>query len=149
MRFQELIEADKTALLEKLRQNAQLPKAVPVLEDEFQRLLIRHNEAAESEVSAERAASAIRMIRYQLPLILSADQAKIWQSETAATKKENGSGVWLVLFLLGVFFMLGALLVPAAMDQQVLMHMDMKIVLIMLAAAAGLFPLQCGRGILR
>lgn len=146
MQFQELIEADKAALLEKLRQNAQLQKAVPVLEDECQRLLIRHNEAARSEVSAERAASAIRMIRYQLPLILSADQAKIWQSETGGTpgtKKENGSGVWLVLFLVGVFFMLGALLVPAAMDQQVLMHLNMKIVLIMLAAAAGLFLAAC------
>lgn len=143
MRFQELIEADKPALMEKLRQNAQLPKAVPVLEDEFQRLLIRHNEAAGSETSAERAASAIRMIRYQLPLILSADQAKIWQSETPGTKKENGAGIWMVLFMVGVFFMLGALLIPAAMDQQVLMHMDMRIVLIMLAAAAGLFLAAC------
>ena len=143
MQFQELIEADKAALLEKLRQNAQLQKAVPVLEDECQRLLIRHNEAARSEISAERAASAIRMIRYQLPLILSADQAKIWQSETPGTKKENGSAIWLVLFLVGVFFMLGALLVPAAMDQQVLVHMNMKVVLVMLAAAAGLFLAAC------
>ena len=90
----ELLEKDKDKLLTELAEAKTAEKAIRVLENETDKLLLRHNENSTSDREREAAAHMMQAVRLALPLIDSAGRTKVWERETkgdrAAGKNKFG-----------------------------------------------------------
>ena len=80
MKFVELLERDKQNLLTELAASKAAEKAVRVLENELDKLLMTYNEQADSERERDAAAYMMQSVRLSLPLIDSVGETKVWET---------------------------------------------------------------------
>ncbi|MBQ9272195.1 MAG: hypothetical protein IJ227_00540 [Mogibacterium sp.] len=99
----DLLEKDKDNLLTQLAGAGTADKAVQVLENEMDKLLLKHNEQSESDRERESAAYMMQAVRLSLPLIDSNGRIKVWER---GGKEESEGGSFkisfLVLLILGI-----------------------------------------------
>lgn len=94
----DLLEKDKSNLLTELSNASTAEKAVKVLENETDKLLLRHNEQCSSESVRETAAHMMQAVRLAVPLIDSAGKTKVWEHEQK--KASSGRSVPAILLLI-------------------------------------------------
>jgi len=96
----DLLEKDKEHLLTELAASKAAEKAIVVLENELDKLLLMYNEQCSSERERDAAAYMMQAVRLSLPLIDSVGETKVW--ETGSSEKSKGRINPLVfLFLIG------------------------------------------------
>lgn len=100
----DLLEKDKDKLLTELSAAASAEKAIHVLENEIDRLLLKHNEYCESDRERESAAYIMQAVRLSLPLIDSNGKIKVWESGRRDEEDTGGSfkPSFLILLILGI-----------------------------------------------
>ena len=87
----DLLDKDKSNLITELA-NAAIPeKAVRVLANETDRLLLRFNEQSGSERERETAAYLMQAVRLALPLIDSTGTTKVWEHNKETKKTKSSS----------------------------------------------------------
>lgn len=104
MKMTEILEKDKDHLLTALTSAATAEKAVKVLENEMDKLLLKHNEQCSSEKEREAAAYMMQAVRLTLPLIDSDGKVKVWEAGSGNQEEEprrNGA-VSVLLTVLGI-----------------------------------------------
>ena len=80
MKMTDLLEKDKDKLLTELSAAASAEKAVHVLENEIDKLLLKHNEQCETDRERESAAYMMQAVRLSLPLVDSVGETKVWEA---------------------------------------------------------------------
>ncbi len=103
MKMTDLLEKDKDSLITGLTAAGTADKAVRVLENEMDKLLLKHNEQCESDRERESAAYMMQAVRLSLPLIDSNGAVKVW--ERGSGDQDQGGSFkisFLVLFVLGL-----------------------------------------------
>ena len=100
----DLLEKDKDKLLTELSAAGTAEKAVRVLENEMDRLLLKHNEHCESDRERESAAYMMQAVRLSLPLIDSNGKIKVWESGQTNDEDTGGSfkPSFLILLIIGI-----------------------------------------------
>ena len=100
----DLLEKDKDKLLTELAAAASAEKAVHVLENEMDKLLLKHNEQCETDRERESAAYMMQAVRLSLPLIDSNGKIKVWESGHTSDEDTGGSfkPSFLILLILGL-----------------------------------------------
>ena len=99
----DLLEKDKDNLITELAAAGTADKAIRVLENEMDKLLLRHNEQCESDRERESAAYMTQAVRLSLPLIDSNGAIKVW--ERGGGDPDQGGSFkisFLMLFILGL-----------------------------------------------
>ena len=100
----ELLEKDKDKLLTELSAAASAEKAIKVLENEIDKLLLKHNEQCETDRERESAAYMMQAVRLSLPLIDSNGKIKVWESGHTSDEDTGGSfkPSFLILLIVGL-----------------------------------------------
>ena len=101
----DLLEKDKDKLLTELSAAASAEKAIHVLENEIDKLLLKHNEQCETDRERESAAYMMQAVRLSLPLIDSNGKIKVWESGGRRNDEDNGGSFklsFLVLLIIGL-----------------------------------------------
>lgn len=100
----ELLEKDKDKLLTELSAAASAEKAIKVLENEIDKLLLKHNEQCETDRERESAAYMMQAVRLSLPLIDSNGKIKVWESGHRIDEDTGGSfkPSFLILLIVGL-----------------------------------------------
>ncbi len=88
MKMTDILEKDKENLITEITGAGTAEKAVRVLENETDKLLIRYNEQCDSENERDAAAYMMQAVRLALPLIDSAGRTKVW--ERGGDKADKG-----------------------------------------------------------
>ena len=116
MKLVELLERDKENLLTELAAAKGPDRAIRVLENELDKLLMTYNEQADSERERDASAYMMQAVRLSLPLVDSVGETKVW--ETGSVVEERKTRMWpLVIVLLIVAIVLcGVGLLPLVMD---------------------------------
>ena len=134
MKMTDLLEKDKDKLLTELSAAASAEKAIHVLENEIDKLLLKHNEQCETDRERESAAYMMQAVRLSLPLIDSNGKIKVWESGGRKDDEDNGGSFklsFLVLLIIGLalcVFGFGPLMMDAYMSveanarDQVILH---------------------------
>ena len=87
----DLLDKDKSNLITELS-NAAIPeKAIKVLENETDKLVLRFNEQCDSERERETAAYLMQAVRLSLPLIDSTGTTKVWEHDKEQKKAKSSS----------------------------------------------------------
>ncbi len=102
MKFIELLEKDKEALLTELAAQKAPEKAVRVLENELDKLLLMYNEHCGSERERNAAAYMTQVIRLSLPLIDSAGETKVWETGNTVQRESRFNPLMLLLLAAGI-----------------------------------------------
>ncbi len=103
MKMTEMLEKDKDKLLTELSAAASAEKAIRVLENEMDKLLLKHNEYCESDRERESAAYMMQAVRLSLPLIDSNGKIKVWESGRSRDEGEGSFKIsFLILLILGI-----------------------------------------------
>ena len=104
MKMTDLLEKDKDRLLTELSAAASAEKAIHVLENEIDKLLLKHNEQCETDRERESAAYMMQAVRLSLPLIDSNGKIKVWESGHTSETDTGGSfkPSFLVLLIVGL-----------------------------------------------
>ena len=99
-----MLEKDRDKLLTELAAAGSADKAVRVLENEMDKLLLRYNEQCESDRERETAAYMMQAVRLSLPLMDSNGAIKVWERGKRSESDEGGSFKisFLVLLILGI-----------------------------------------------
>ena len=101
----DLLDKDKDKLLTELSAAASADKAIQVLENEIDKLLLKHNEQCETDRERESAAYMMQAVRLSLPLIDSNGKIKVWESGGHKDDEDNGGSFklsFLVLLIIGL-----------------------------------------------
>ena len=100
----DLLEKDKDKLLTELSAAASAEKAIHVLENEMDKLLLKHNEQCETDRERESAAYMMQAVRLSLPLMDSNGKIKVWESGQKSEEDNGGSFKlsFLVLLIIGL-----------------------------------------------
>ena len=101
----DLLDKDKDKLLTELSAAASADKAIQVLENEIDKLLLKHNEQCETDRERESAAYMMQAVRLSLPLIDSNGRIKVWESGGQKNDEDNGGSFklsFLVLLIIGL-----------------------------------------------
>ena len=104
MKLTDLLAKAKDKLLTELSAAGTAEKAVKVLENEIDKLLLKHNEHCESDRERESAAYMMQAVRLSLPLIDSNGTIKVWERGGRLEGDDSGSFKvsFLVLLILGI-----------------------------------------------
>ena len=103
MKMTDLLEKDRDSLITELAAAGTADKAVRVLENEMDKLLLRHNEQCESDRERESAAYMMQAVRLSLPLIDSNGAVKVWERGGGPVDEGGSFKIsFLVLFILGL-----------------------------------------------
>ena len=93
MKMTEILDKDKASLITELANAATAEKSIRVLENETDKLLLRHNEQCGSEIVRDTAAYMMQAVRLSLQLIDSTGQTKVWEHEQKDRNARKGSAV--------------------------------------------------------
>lgn len=97
----EILEKDKDRLLTELSAASSADKAVHVLENEMDKLVLKYNEQASGDRERESAAYMMQAVRLSLPLIDSAGRTKVW--ERGSDPDEGGFKIsFIILIIAGI-----------------------------------------------
>ena len=104
MKLTDILEKDKDKLLTELSAAGTAEKAVHVLENEIDKLLLKHNELCETDRERESAAYMMQALRLSLPLMDSNGKIKVWESGQKTEEDTGGSFKlsFLILLLAGL-----------------------------------------------
>ena len=104
MKMTDILEKDKDKLLTELSAAGTAEKAVHVLENEIDKLLLKHNEYCETDRERESAAFMMQAVRLSLPLMDSNGKIKVWESGQKTEGDTGGSFKlsFLILLLAGL-----------------------------------------------
>lgn len=102
MKLIELLEKDKENLLTELSASKTAERAIRVLENELDKLLLLYNENCSSERERDAAAYMMQAVRLSLPLIDSNGETKVWETGYVNSSKSRFSFLSLVLIIAGV-----------------------------------------------
>jgi len=104
MKMTDILEKDKDKLLTELSAAGTAEKAVHVLENEIDKLLLKHNEYCETDRERESAAFMMQAVRLSLPLTDSNGKIKVWESGQKTEVDTGGSFKlsFLILLLAGL-----------------------------------------------
>ena len=104
MKMTDLLEKDKDKLLTELSAAASAEKAIHVLENEIDKLLLKHNEQCETDRERESAAYMMQAVRLSLPMMDSNGKIKVWESGQRNEEDTGGSFKvsFLVLLIIGL-----------------------------------------------
>ena len=102
MKMTDILDKDKDHLLTELASAASAEKAIRVLENEMDKLLLKHNEHSTSERERDAAAYMMQAVRLSLPLIDSAGRAKVWEHETGEDEKGGVGASVILLAIVGI-----------------------------------------------
>lgn len=102
MKMTDILDKDKDHLLTELASAASAEKAIRVLENEMDKLLLKHNEQSTSERERDAAAYMMQAVRLSLPLIDSAGRAKVWEHETGEDEKGGVGASVILLAIVGI-----------------------------------------------
>ena len=80
MKMIEILEKDKERLLTEMSGTPSPEKAVKVLENELDAMLLKFNEQCSSDRARDTAAYLLQVIRLSLPLMDSVGRTKVWES---------------------------------------------------------------------
>ena len=97
-----MLEKDRDKLLTELAAAGSADKAVRVLENEMDKLLLRYNEQCESDRERETAAYMMQAVRLSLPLIDSNGNIKVWERGEGGKKESSFRISFLLLLILGL-----------------------------------------------
>ena len=87
MKMTDFLEKDKENILTSIAESGSAARAVTVLENEVDKLLLKHNEHCDTDREREAAAYMMQAVRLSLPLIDSAGKTKVWER---GTDKQDG-----------------------------------------------------------
>ncbi len=93
MKMTELLEKDKDGLITELSNAASAEKAIKILENETDKLLLRFNEQCGSEQVRDSAAHMMQAVRLSLQLIDSTGSTKVWEHEQKDRTAKKGSAI--------------------------------------------------------
>ncbi len=110
----ELLEKDKDGLLTELAAAGTADKAIRVLENELDKLLLNYNERCDSDRERASAAYMMQAIRLSLPFIDSIGETTVWESGPAV-KTRGGLSPLVFLLLAGAIVLCGLGLFPLVM----------------------------------
>ena len=82
MKMTDILEKDKESILTAIAEAGTALKAVTVLENEIDKLLLKHNEYCSSDTEREAAAYMMQAVRLSLPLMDSAGKTRVWERGT-------------------------------------------------------------------
>lgn len=111
MKLIELLEKNKENLLTEIASAKKADKAIRILENELDRLLITYNESCRSEREQDAAARMLQAVRLSLPLIDSSGETKVWESEGAGAGKSRINPLGFI-FIAAALVLCGFGLVP-------------------------------------
>lgn len=89
MKMTDLLEKDKENILTGIAQGGTAAKAVTILENETDKLLLKFNDQCESDREREAAAHMMQAVRLSVPMIDSAGKTKVWE-RGSDDKAKNG-----------------------------------------------------------
>lgn len=116
MKMTEFLEKDKERLLTEIAAAPEAEKAVRILENETDKLLLKYNEKCDSDRERDTAAYLMQAVRLALPLIDSSGSARVWERETGkGEEKKARIGVPAILLLLAGLAFLVYGLIPIIM----------------------------------
>lgn len=87
----DLLDKDKSNLITELSSAALPEKAIKVLENETDKLVLKFNEQSGSERERETAAYLMQAVRLALPLIDSTGTTKVWEHDKDQKKAKSSS----------------------------------------------------------
>lgn len=87
----DLLDKDKSNLITELSSAALPEKAIKVLENETDKLVLKFNEQSGSERERETAAYLMQAVRLALPLIDSTGTTKVWEHDKEQKKAKSSS----------------------------------------------------------
>ena len=87
MKMTDFLEKDKENILTSIAESGSAARAVTVLENEVDKLLLKHNEHCDTDREREAAAYMMQAVRLSLPMIDSAGKTKVWER---GSDKQNG-----------------------------------------------------------
>lgn len=103
MKMTDLLEKNRDSLLTQLAAAGTADKAVRVLENETDMLLIKYNEQCGSDRERESAAYMMQAVRLSLPLLDSNGKVKVWERGQSPDRDEGSFRIsFLVLLILGI-----------------------------------------------
>lgn len=102
MKMIEILDKDKDRLLTEMTAAATAEKAIRVLENEVDKLVLRHNENCSSERERDAAAYMMQAVRLSLPLIDSAGRTKVWEHEEGEEASGKVGAPAILLILAGI-----------------------------------------------
>lgn len=106
MKMTDLLEKDKDRLLTELTAAQTAEKAVKVLENESDKLLLRHNEQCTSERERETAAYMMQAVRLSVPLIDTSGRTKVWESGNDPDHPKKGGVAFVFLLICGLILLI-------------------------------------------
>lgn len=115
MKLTELLEKDKDHLLTEIAAAGTAEKAVPVLEKEIDKLLLKHNDAAGSDAERNSAAHMMQTVRLSLPFIDSLGSTKVFEKGAGEDKPKRKASIAGVLLVIAGIILLVYGLLPLVM----------------------------------
>lgn len=112
MKLIELLEKDKENLLTELSASKTAEKAIRVLENELDKLLLLYNENCSSERERDAAAYMMQAVRLSLPLIDSAGETKVWETTGYVNARKGGLNLLTIVLIAAAVALCGLALFP-------------------------------------
>lgn len=125
MKLIELLEKNKENLLTALAEAGTAEKAVIVMENELDRLLMMYNEHCGSERERNAAAHMLQAVRLSLPLIDSRGETKVWETGSSDPGKGRPNPLVFILIIAGLVLCCAGLLPLIVEVQDAGRHMDL------------------------
>ena len=116
MKLIEFLEKDKENLLTELAAAKEPDRAVRVLENELDKLLVKYNEQCDNERERDAAAYMIQTLRLSLPLIDSIGETKVWEIGSVVTERKARMWPLVIILLVVAVVLCGVGLWPLIMD---------------------------------
>ena len=89
MKMTDFLEKDKENILTAIAESGSAARAVTVLENEVDKLLLKHNEHCDTDREREAAAYMMQAVRLALPFIDSNGKTKVFENEISSGGKSN------------------------------------------------------------
>ena len=102
MKMTDFLEKDKENILTSIAESGSAARAVTVLENEVDKLLLKHNEHCDTDREREAAAYMMQAVRLSLPLIDSAGKTKVWERGSDKQDREEKGKINIPFLLLTI-----------------------------------------------
>ena len=102
MKMTDLLEKDKENILTGIAQGGTAAKAVTILENETDKLLLKFNDQCDSDREREAAAHMMQAVRLSVPMLDSAGKTKVWERGSEDPSKSGNGKVSIPFVLLTI-----------------------------------------------
>ena len=98
----DILEKDKENLLTELAAAKAADKAVRILENELDKLLLMYNEHCSNERERDAAAYMMQAVRLSLPLVDSVGETKVWETGSESKSRSRFNPLAILLIAAGI-----------------------------------------------